>query len=316
MQTWRSNAVAPVALLVALLAGTPAWGYDPPPNQLSGVVVYKDTGQPAANVHVVMVHRGHGYLSFNKHVYASGNDEKVLRFFTRRNGKHFCHAVSDQTGHFTLTNFAAPADPWHIAAGDADQGWTLQLDLRPANYAERPLRLELEQPAYIVTTLPPPPEKGLKLSVRVSLAPPEGFGSQTGEPDDSGISFLGLIFPSTAREQLYLGPLPPGLKYRVTALASTRKIPYDATVFARSVAVAAGTKQQISFELEGGTTVTGRVTSIEGQPLAKVNVMAETADGLVIGALTHEDGTYTLRGVPPGTHTLRLLRHVAKTRPG
>src|SRR2546422_8753479 len=53
-------------------------------------------------------------------------------------------------------------------------------------------------------------------------------------------------------------------------------------------------------------TITGRVIdSLTRQPLAGVNVVVE---GTGLGALTREDGTFSIVGVPAGTHTLRARR--------
>lgn len=52
-------------------------------------------------------------------------------------------------------------------------------------------------------------------------------------------------------------------------------------------------------------TVTGRVTdAATGQPVASAQVRVV---GTNLGSLTNQDGTYTLRGVPPGTATIRVL---------
>jgi len=53
-------------------------------------------------------------------------------------------------------------------------------------------------------------------------------------------------------------------------------------------------------------TITGQVIdSATRQPLVGVNVVVE---GTGLAAITREDGTFTIVGVPPGTHTLRARR--------
>src|SRR5256886_841387 len=53
-------------------------------------------------------------------------------------------------------------------------------------------------------------------------------------------------------------------------------------------------------------TITGQVIdSATRQPLGGVNVVVE---GTGLGAITHEDGTFSILGVPAGTHTLRARR--------
>jgi outer membrane receptor protein involved in Fe transport len=57
---------------------------------------------------------------------------------------------------------------------------------------------------------------------------------------------------------------------------------------------------------DGGTgTITGVVTSAaDGAPCAYANVIL---DGTRLGAMCMGDGRYTIRGVPPGTYTVRVL---------
>ena len=53
-------------------------------------------------------------------------------------------------------------------------------------------------------------------------------------------------------------------------------------------------------------TITGQVIdSATRQPLAGVNVVVE---GTRLGAVTRDDGSFTIAGVPAGTHTLRARR--------
>src|SRR2546421_7671163 len=53
-------------------------------------------------------------------------------------------------------------------------------------------------------------------------------------------------------------------------------------------------------------TITGQVIdSATRQPLVGVNVVLE---GTGLGAITREDGTFSIVGVPAGTHTLRARR--------
>jgi TonB-linked SusC/RagA family outer membrane protein len=54
------------------------------------------------------------------------------------------------------------------------------------------------------------------------------------------------------------------------------------------------------------TTVTGRVTTREsGQPLTDVRVIVL---GTSVFTVTNAEGRYTLRGIPPGSHTIRTIR--------
>ena len=53
-------------------------------------------------------------------------------------------------------------------------------------------------------------------------------------------------------------------------------------------------------------TITGRVTDrAANRPVDQVQVAVV---GTTLGALTTAEGTYTIRGVPPGTYAVRALR--------
>jgi len=57
-----------------------------------------------------------------------------------------------------------------------------------------------------------------------------------------------------------------------------------------------------------GATITGRVTSPKGEPLADVVVVARPATGMPRGAQTGPDGRFVIAGVPAGTYTLAARR--------
>lgn len=58
-----------------------------------------------------------------------------------------------------------------------------------------------------------------------------------------------------------------------------------------------------SFAQDGFGTVSGTVTTLEGQPLEAVNVVLK---GTKLGARTTVDGAYEIKRVPPGTYTLAV----------
>ena len=52
-------------------------------------------------------------------------------------------------------------------------------------------------------------------------------------------------------------------------------------------------------------TISGQVTAVGGQPLADARVFLV---GTALGAATNQEGHYTLRNVPAGVGTLRVIR--------
>jgi hypothetical protein len=309
----------------ALLSAAPGRADDlPEMNKLRGTVVYAEDGRPAARVPVMMASQSDGYIYFSEGgMRGYGAKETVLLFFTKRNSKHYCSTVTDEDGGFTLENFGAPDQAWNVAAGSGAGGYALLTELRPRDYADKPLRIEIGKPAYITTTLPKSPGRSLMVYLQVSLAPkagkaaPQGAEGEAAESDEPRIYF-GTISERDSSEagQMRVGPLPGDNTYRIRACAYGANVPYTAVLLQREVHLASGAKQELSLENPEGATMTGKVTNSKDKPLANVNVMVKATDGLVVGALTDDKGRYELRGVPTGTHTLELLRHAERKTPG
>ena len=59
-----------------------------------------------------------------------------------------------------------------------------------------------------------------------------------------------------------------------------------------------------------------RAASAQVARETEAEIGTRAADRLTLGTLSDRDGKYELRGVPPGSHTLELLRYVARSGPG
>lgn len=317
-----------VVLGIPLLLVRPAHGDEPPAKRVwQGIVVSRGDGQPVAGVPVVMAHGRKGYILFTEgSLDVHGEEEKILRFFAKRNARSFCVARTDHAGRFTFSEFGDPEGRWCVAAGDAEHGLALRLDVRPQDFASEPLRLELEPPAFINAKLPSAAAAELQLRVQVTLAPAATPGAESppsvaeeASDDDvrDHVHFVPRSFgrsrPGQTERQ---GPFPAGYEYHVVVLGTNNRLPYSAALFRRAVHLEAGTTVDVALESAEGATVSGRITSSDDKPLADVNVYVKAGDGLLIGALTDAEGKYDLRGVPAGTHELKLLRHAARKTPG
>lgn len=291
-------------------------------NTLRGVVVSKLDGKPVADLPVVMAHAARGSLTLRPdEIAASGEELATGETFARRNARAFCDAVSGPDGSFTLRSFGAPDERWMIAAGDAARGFFLRMDVIPKDYAETPLRIELETPAFLVARKPAAPEnESFRASIDLALLAASGDGPPAAQ-DACGTGDTHVYVhawpadPNAADWRL--GPLPPGFSYRVARTIWSPELRYTITLFERVVRLAPGANEAVVLEAGPGATLTGRLTDTKGRPLANVNVLArlEGPGGVTIGGLSDEDGRYTLRGLPPGRHTLELLRHAKPTAP-
>jgi hypothetical protein len=312
--------LAGLALAVPLSADDPP--QKKPINKLHGVVVSKKDGRPLAAVHVVMTHAERGYLMLGREgqARAFGPEEKILWFLSKRNGKTACEDTTDAEGRFTFRGFTSPGEKYNFAAAHPEHGVELLTGLAPVDYQDKPLRIEIDEPAFITTGLKPPTSSEQAWEyVEVTLAAELGQSTETLRVNFNVVDFVAFTPEADeGRREYRLGPLPGGRTYRICRHMYLRAPGYSATLFERRVSLRPGETIELPVHREEGTTVTGRVTDSDDKPLVNVNLTVSTHDesGLVIGAVTDQEGNYTLTGVPAGTHALELLRHAKRTTPG
>ncbi len=319
-----------VSIIVAMLAG-PVLGADlrnepverTPLNTMTGVVVSKEDGKPLSGVHVVLAHAERAFVSIGNEaeIWAYGPEDKVLFFFSRRNGKSVCEADTDENGRFTLRGFASPNAKHNLVVGHKDQGIAVVRNVVPAAHGDELLRVEIARPTYIEATASPLGRDRSRWQYVRAYENVQGT-----EPADENIRCNLYGFVTTPNDlaaeaesrDVRLGPLVSGESFRVGEYASIRG--YTATVFQTTTRVESGKTVKVSLGSKEGTTLSGAITDTDGRALADVNVTVRPVErddsDLVIGALTDEKGRYTLAGVPPGKYELGLLRHAVRTAPG
>lgn len=319
------------AIIGAVLAGVlPLAAAGPPEpakgiNRLTGVVVSKADGKPLQGAGVGFANPERGRLSVDDEgrIEAFDFGERVLFFFTKRNSQGAVATSTDAEGRFVLANFAAPDEKGTVVAAHPTHGVVLLPDIVPADYATQPLRIELGDPAFIEVPGRLSPDKDTRHVVMVQAVAKEGLFRHELPPYDADLYERGVIIflmrGMRAAETLRLGPLPPDRTYAVSLTARAPRLGYQPTLLSRRVTLAPG--QTVKVEVpdeEGAATVSGRVLDTEGRPLRDVNLTVTVGEQteLILGALTDEAGAYTVRGVPPGRHTIELTRHAVRTGPG
>ena len=156
-------------------------------NRLRGIVVSSVDGRPLPGVQVVMAHDEKGHLRIGPRgsLDGSGDEDERPQDFARRNARLFCDAFTDDQGLFTLTSFASPSARWNLAAGDYQHGICVRSGIVPADFADRPLRIEIDPPAFItVRRLPDPPDTSFRASVDLAIADVHADGTATVRKSD------------------------------------------------------------------------------------------------------------------------------------
>lgn len=299
-----------------------------PVHTLAGVVVDRAGGKPVAGATVAMAAIGRGGIMFQDDgtIRTYGPEETFFLFFSKTNGKTACEAVTDDEGRFTLKQFASLTARQVLAVAHADGGMALLTHVVPKDHQAEPLRITLDEPAYVSGVRPKLDSQGksydyVSLDLARSKEPKadDPYGADETEPGSS-VHFLYSGFGLAARDsrKFKFGPLPPGHRYVVTQYYSTDDLGSPAIFNARWVSPKAGQRCKVDLNTPDGTEMSGRLTGESGQLLANVNVMIRSAaaDGMIVGTISDKKGRYTLRGLPPGLHRLDLIRYAVRSGPG
>lgn len=337
------------ALAFLAISTAAALGVPPPETHTLKGVVYKSDGTPAAGVKVTMAQREIGYIFIGDdcEIWAYGPDEKRLFFLPKRNGKTVCEAATDAQGCFTLERFVSTTARYSIVAGSKDAGLAVVENVKPSDYADKPLRIDIDAPAYLrLPRMPKSPDSELESFFGVSFAPRDesaadgekAAAAKQKEPHENVVVRLyvmtspdeGSEKPSESHADAQssaaesgngtdpVGPLVGGRRYLVTQYVSGPRLQsFMPTVFETAVTLESGKTIPIHLPNEGGAELSGRIATKEGSPLGDVNVLLRAGNpGVTLGALTDKDGVYTIRHAPPGDHKLELLRHAIRVGPG
>jgi len=317
---------AAVWAAVLVSAATPALADPPdttPTNELAGVVVSKTDGKPVAGAEVAMAHseRGWIYVENGGRITAWGDDEKVLLFFSKKNGKTAVTTKTDAEGRFVLRSFTSPEQEYNLAVAHPEHGVAIVEGVVPAEHAVEPLRIGLEAGAFVSL----PPMKSANREIRhmatVREATETAFSADGspifGEMDRRNI-WINAYVDLKSEDSTLVGPLPTGRSYRVSLQGWSRRVGAPATLLERVVRLER--PEAVRFDAPAAETaaLVGRVTDADGKPLRDVNLTVAIGPRreLVVGALTDEKGEYTLAGVPPGAQTIELSRYAVRTGPG
>lgn len=345
-QRFGANPRTALAFAILAICAVATAGTEKPSDthMLNGVVYAKD-GKPAAGVTVAMAQVRHAFIFIDNEAEISvwGPTKKRFFFLSRRNGKTACETTTDEQGRFTLKGFISTSVKYSIVAGSKDTGLAILENVRPKDHVSKPLRIEIEEPAYLtLPRMPKPPGDELSAYTTVRLAPDKArAAAEKGDDEPRRNVMMSLYVDTTSdvdvvrdsegplaetrqldakdlgKKTYRAGPLVGGKRYSVSHFAWGKRLGYSATLFETKVLAESGKTIPVRFPDEGGVALSGRIVTKEGSPLADVNVMLRVGNpGFTLGAVTDKDGAYTIRHAPSGEYKLELLRHAIRTGPG
>ncbi len=299
-----------------VLAGPDGDVEEPKPiNVFEGRVVDHADHKPVAGAKVVVADTERGFLAYHGHqfVFAYAPNDKVLFFFTKRNGRRSAEVTTDSDGRFVIKGLVA--GQYALIAVHPGRGVGIREDVKQPNAGD-PLEVVLDPPTFAEATI-----RGLAggdTFLQTELVPVDHVGKVVVRPgfvDETSVFSAmgaGLSTDGTA------GPLPAGLKWAVSAHTYVAKRGFSAPLLSMPVDIETGKVNKLEIDLTKGEKLTGEVHGPKGEPLKDVSVVLKTTDkpAYEYGAVTDDKGKYLLTGLRGGDYTLEAKRWARRTAPG
>lgn len=314
-------AAAALMLQPSLLVGADESHRRKPLNVFEGRVL-DHQGRPAPSAKVLVALDGVGGIGYwgSEDTHVWGPDEKILWFFTKRNGRGSAEATTDADGRFRIKGLKS--GKFSLLAVHPERGMAVVTAVDQPN-AGNPLEVILQAPTFVEGSVKE--FLGRKDGLFVTLACVSGFPWQQREEEgDQGGMRPRRIHVSpwaSIKEdgQFRLGPLPVGGRWSVQVYRSVPKRRFWALLLQLPIDVDLGRTAEFRFYSDKGLQLAGQVVGPEGEALSDATVtLRRPRDEFeeVYGALTDKDGRYVIRGLPEGDYKLGALRHAIVSGPG
>jgi hypothetical protein len=302
----------------------------PPPLNVFEGRVLDHAGQPVTGATVVVAEAESGFISYSgpDSIFAFGADEKILFFFTKRNGHASGRGMTDTKGRFVLEGLKP--GKFNLLAVHAEKGITVVHGVEQPNQGN-PVDVRFEPPTFVEGTI-----KGLPVNEPIRM------GSLTSDKERGRVvlhpfvqltpqELSGRTAPGEGKEMLIIdGPIPSDVRAfkagPILADASwtlrfeqfVRKRGFSAPILELPLGIESGKTTKVEVDLTTGAKVSGLISGPEGKPLEYVSVVvrskSERPHGY--GSVTGADGNYTIAGLPEGEYTLEAKRWAVRTAPG
>ncbi len=288
-----------------------------PLNVFRGRVLDHATREPVAGAKVLVAAAEKGVIHYARPELAGAYapDDKVLLFFTKRNGKRSAEVVTDTDGRFLVRGLAA--GQYNVMAVHAERGVAIMENVSQPN-DDAPLDVVLAPPTFVEAHIRGLPTNAFGGGLMCSLVP--------AAPSDRIYVRLDLLrsmlspieADPTPYDRWTAGPMPAFTGWTLQAENYVVKRGFSAPRLVLPVTVEPGKTTKLDVDLTKGAKLSGQVRGPKGEPLEDVSVVLRTPGEppTVYGTLTDADGKYTLPGVPDGAYALEAKRWARRTAPG
>ncbi len=303
-----------------------------PLNMLKGRVLdHEQKPVTSAKVYAVRADEGFMFYGGPDHVHTYARDEKVLFLFTKYNGRGSGDGTTDDQGHFDIKGLHAGR--FNLLAVHKDRGVVVKTEVEQPN-ADDGVDLVLAPPTFIEGTITGLVSKDRKLYGYFEFPGMMPWQIPWQTPFGASRSFI-LVRPSVdiaTNGTFRVGPLPAGGPWALSFYEIITKRSFGATLLKVPVSAQTGKTTQFNLDLIKGPKLTGRIRGPQGEPLkdVAVSVTPASASGSIFsrfaalfpggdlivpqyGAVTDQDGNYTIAGFPAGSYSLEAKRHAPRT---
>jgi hypothetical protein len=279
-----------------------------------GQVLTHADHKPVVGARVFVADLERGFLAYHgpESVFAFASDDKVLFFFTKRNGKRSGEGTTDSEGRFVIKGLAAGR--YKLLAVHPELGVNIMDGVEQPNPGN-PVEVTLDPPTFLqgtilglgsggmflqTTLVPSEPWEAVQVQAAVSLGPDGRFRA-------GPLPILKAVNPIPRPEQW-------ALQTGTFVLARG----FFATLLTVPVEIEPGKVNRLEIDVTKGLQLAGEVRGPNGEPLKDVSVVLRTAGepAYAYGSLTDDKGKYVLAGLSDGSYTLEAKRWARRTAPG
>ena len=329
---WYNRPIHPNSILALLLILAPLCVADDKQtaspaaklNVFKGQVVDNDL-KPVAGAKVYAAKTEGGYIAYQggNEAYVWGDDDKVLWFFTARNGKGSGKATTRSDGSFTITGLQKGR--FSILVVHKDKGITAVSE----NLPKEDLTIKLPTPTFIEGNFNLPSDQHSCYFGRL-----ETYQDMPWEELHSDSNCFVYISPAVnldSKGHFKAGPLPVGGQWTLVFNQYVPEGTFLAQILQHPIEIDLGKTNTFNFNPAEHPPLTSFVLDAKGQPLAHtaVSVTKVKSEGtrtesngsmntdqiaaeVIYGAVTDGNGQYTIHGISPGTYKLEVKRYAKR----